>query len=815
MFQESQYSDEQNLIAAFSGQLSKEYDERYFLRETKLKNSPKAFWKELSEGGYLGIIVKEDFGGVGLNTEDLGVFLYHMAKQGLASFQLINQLLCADIISQFGSDSQRDQLIPGITDGELWCYADLEHAQGRSLFDIAARAEKSGDHYVLQGQKGYAVCGLNAKKLIIAARTSDYDETNSQQGISLFWLDARSAGIEYSKEHLNVRLVKEREEMAATGDLFNNIQLENVTVPASNLIGVQDQGGDLIKRIASRKLLMMALISIGWGDRLLDKTITYANQRVIFKDSISSYQAVQHPMVLAKTDLEMAKLLAERAAQVFDQSAANDELLTFCSVAKRAATEAAFAVCDIAMQTHGGSGYDRDTGIISLWPLVSMSRLFPLNNDVILENFAEQVIGLPMSEVNTLPKVPAAEGQQNIVFEARTEREVKVLELLKKTFDELPPDSDNPMMNIMAQIMGGDLSDYRDMIMSESQGTLPFKLDIFRQYSMYGTEDATEGDGMAKYMAEHTPAKYGLSAMAMAAVSSGKDGANVVMSQYMPQLTQGKLFCYCITEPGAGTNTHKVSTVAVDEGDHYRLNGQKTFISAADTAYYMAVIARLEVDGKKGSVGTFVLEASTDGISMTKLDIAALGDPQFTVHFDDVILPKSALVGEKASKSGSSGISESVFYTLNLERIMIALGAIKVGQEGLQRAVKKAKQAQPFGPLLGCSSAIKQQLAQLTLKYELTNLALKKAGVAFDNKENPKTVGMFANMAKYLASTFADEASDVALQLYGIEGLDKEGDDIGGLCQVGRVLRTVPINNEMVLNFLAENLMGLPKSYQV
>ena len=601
--------------------------------------------------------------------------------------------------------------------------------------------------------------------------------------------------------------------MAATGDLFNNIQLEGVSVPAANLIGLQDQGGDLMKRIASRKMLMMALVSLGWGDRLLDKTVNYANQRTIFKDPISSYQAIQHPLVLAKTDVEMAKLLAERAAQAFDEHTSSDELLTFCGVAKSAATEAAFSMCDIAMQAHGGSGYDRDTGIISLWPLISMSRLFPLNNSVILERFAEQVVGLPSREVNTLNELDG--NQQAITFEVRTDREVKVLALLKKTFDEVPPDSDSPMMNIMAQIMGGELSEYRDMIMSEGLGSLPFKLDIFRQLAMYGTEDATEGEGLARYMTKKTPAKYGLSAMAMAAVSSGKDGANLVMSKYMPQLTQGKLFCYCITEPGAGTNTHKVSTIAVDEGDHYRLNGQKTFISAADTAYYMAVIARLEVDGKKESVGTFVMVASLDGISMTRLDIAALGDPQFTVHFDDVILPKSALVGAKKSKSGASGISESVFYTLNLERIMIALGAIKIGQESLQRAVKRAKQEQTFGPLLGCSAAVKQQLAHLTLKYELTNLALKKATVAFDNKENPKTVGMFANMAKYLASTFADQASDFALQLYGIEGLDKEGDDIGGLCQVGRVLRTVPINNEMVLNFLAENMMGLPKSYQV
>ncbi|PCJ13525.1 MAG: hypothetical protein COB04_16340, partial [Gammaproteobacteria bacterium] len=397
MFQESQYNDEQNIVADFSIQLAKEYDERYFLKETKQQRAPSAFWQQLSEGGYLGIIVDESYGGVGLKTEDLGVFIYHMAKQGLASFQLINQIVCGDIISQFGSAQQRDQQLPGIIKGDFWCYADLEHAQGRSLFDIAARAEKKADHFILQGNKNFAVCARDSSQLIVAARTSPYQQAHPQQGISLFCLDANSEGIEYSTEHLNVRLVNEREDMAATGDLFNNIRFEQVKVPSENLIGTLDQGAELIKHIASRKMLLMALVTLGWGDRLLDKTVTYANQRVIFKDSISSYQAVQHPMVLAKTDLEMAKLLTERAAQAFDQETSSDELVTLCGVAKRGATEAAFAVCDIAMQTHGGAGYDRDTGIISLWPLVSMSRLFPLNNDVILEDFAEQVIGLPVS----------------------------------------------------------------------------------------------------------------------------------------------------------------------------------------------------------------------------------------------------------------------------------------------------------------------------------------------------------------------------------------------------------------------------------
>ncbi|MBL4868146.1 MAG: acyl-CoA dehydrogenase, partial [Pseudomonadales bacterium] len=687
-----------------------------------------------------------------------------------------------------------------------------EQTQGNSLFHIATTAKRDGDDFILDGGKSYAVCAQMASYLIVAARTSEYDANNPEKGLSLFVVDAKSAGIEYSTKHLNVRVTEVREEMAATGDMFVDILFKGVKVPATGLLGDVDKAAEYIKRIASRQMLMISLMAIGWGDRLIDKTVAYANERVIFKDPISSYQAVQHPLVKAKTDVEMAKLLSERAAEIFDEVKDADTLLTYCGVAKRNATEAVFAACDIATQTHGGSGYDRDTGIISIWPLILLSRIAPLNNSRILENFAENVLALPNADGSENTR-----EQQQLLWESRSERDVKFLEVAKETIAQVSADANvNSMMMMMARLTGGDLPEYREMVLSDAQGALPIKLDVFRVLSVYGGADPTAGDGMAKSMLQRRPVKYGLSAMAMAAVSSGKGGAAVVMSEYLPKMMEGKLFCYCITEPNAGTNTHNVSTTAVDKGDHYSLSGQKTFISAADTAHFMAVVARVETDGKKEGVGTFVLEAAMEGISMTELDIAALGDPQFTVYFDNVILPKSALVGTKSTTSGKTkGISEGVFYTLNLERIMVALAALKVGEESLERALKKAKEPLLFGPAPGASDAVKQKLARLKLDLELTNLAMKKATHAFDNNAPGKVVGMYANMAKYVSTMFADEVGGLALQLYGVAGLDKDIDDIGALCQLGRVLRTVPINNEMVLNFLAENLMGLPKSYSV
>jgi acyl-CoA dehydrogenase len=226
----------------------------------------------------------------------------------------------------------------------------------------------------------------------------------------------------------------------------------------------------------------------------------------------------------------------------------------------------------------------------------------------------------------------------------------------------------------------------------------------------------------------------------------------------------------------------------------------------------MVVIARIVSGGEQQGVGTFVVEAATEGISMTPLDIAVLGDRQFSVYFDNVRVPKDGLVGEKRARTGG-GISQSVFYTLNLERLMIALINLMVCREALAKAVRRARQPRSSGPPVGSQQQIKIRLAKAKLKFELASLATKRATEEYDKKGAPQLAGMYANMAKLVATEAAVEACDVALAVYGVEGLNKQS-DIGPLYQIARVFQVAPINNEMVLNFLGERLLGLPKSYR-
>jgi len=366
----------------------------------------------------------------------------------------------------------------------------------------------------------------------------------------------------------------------------------------------------------------------------------------------------------------------------------------------------------------------------------------------------------------------------------------------------------------LQEAMSGELAPHIGLLFSTSGSGIPIKTNALRLLALHSGDgvNATTGIGLPKTLYTRSPVKYGLSAMGLAAISSGKDGMALLMNKYLPELMKGRTFCYCITEPDAGTNTHKISTRAVDMGDHFLLKGQKTFISAADESHYMVVIARVVSGDKQEGIGTFVVEAESEGISMTPLDIAVLGDPQFSVYFDDVRLPKDSLVGEKRARTGG-GISESVFYTLNLERLMIALITLLVCREALAKAVLRAKQPRASGPPVGSQQQVKIRLARAKLKLELASLATKRAAEEYDRKGDPKLAGMYANMAKLVATEAAVEACDVALAVYGVDGLNKQS-DIGPLYQIARVFQVAPINNEMVLNFLGERLLGLPKSYR-
>ncbi len=276
-----------------------------------------------------------------------------------------------------------------------------------------------------------------------------------------------------------------------------------------------------------------------------------------------------------------------------------------------------------------------------------------------------------------------------------------------------------------------------------------------------------------------------------------------------PTLTARQTFSFAITEPDAGTNSFAMRTLArLQDDGSYRLNGHKVFISGADQSTHILVVARTtpasDVVNKGDGISLFVLPKDTSGVSMAPMNIDwKAPERQYSVWFDDVALPAESLLGQEGK-----GL-RSMFDSLNAERVVIAAWTLGLGFRALEKAVEYARQRAPWGSPIGAYQAVSHPLAKAKAQLEAARAMNQRAALRFDSGEE---AGDDANIAKYLASEASYAAIDAAIQTHGGSGFD-EDTDIVTLYPMIRILRVAPLNNEMILNYIANHILGLPRNY--
>ena len=289
-----------------------------------------------------------------------------------------------------------------------------------------------------------------------------------------------------------------------------------------------------------------------------------------------------------------------------------------------------------------------------------------------------------------------------------------------------------------------------------------------------------------------------------------KHGTEEQIKKYVTPSTQGeKSFCIMATEPDAGTNTFKIKTKAEKVGDKWILNGQKTFITCAHEADYGLVIAKTDTDSstsddRKEGITVFVMDMKAAGVDMHKLNIQmSKEDTQWTVFMDNVELDEDAVIGKVGR-----GL-QAMFDALNPERLLISSMVVGMSDYVANKTVDYVNQRAPFGQPTGSYQGVQHPLAKAKIHTDAARLAIYQGARLYDQG---KDAGTYANMAKYMASTAGCDMCDAAIQFHGGSGMD-EDTDILYFWRVARTTRIAPINNEMVLNFVAEHNLGMPKSY--
>ncbi|MDP3808051.1 acyl-CoA dehydrogenase family protein [Hydrogenophaga sp.] len=362
------------------------YPRSYILQCIKEDRFPDELWQKLGEFGLLGLSVPEEYGGSGGGVLEITALNEALALAGVPTLFLVVTGLGRVPIMRNGTPEQiRKFVTPTCTGEKKLCFAITEPNAGTNSFAMTTLATSDGDGWVLNGQKVFISGARDADYMLVIARTTKAGEVkNRTEGISLFVLDMKTPGIQLTQLNIQVETA-ERQYM---------VFFDNVKLPADALIGEAGKGAKLMFEGLNSERLRAAGAAIGLGDYALAKAVAYSKDRKPFGKPIGSYQALQHRMAQAKAQIEAARLMTYNAAERFD---AGEDAGAHANMAKLLGSQAAVAAVEAALQTHGGYGFDRDYDIVTLWPMVRLLEIAPINNEMLLNYIGEHVLGLPKS----------------------------------------------------------------------------------------------------------------------------------------------------------------------------------------------------------------------------------------------------------------------------------------------------------------------------------------------------------------------------------------------------------------------------------
>lgn len=296
---------------------------------------------------------------------------------------LVSAAISAEVIGEFGSEELRRRWLPGLADGSTKVvFAITEPEAGSNTHKMATHAARDGDDWVLNGTKHYISGTDDAEAVLVVARTGRTPEGKAR--LSLFVVPTDSPGL--VRTPLPVDLI--------APDKQHVLHLDDVRVPAANLVGAEGDGFHQVFRGLNPERITGAALGVGIARFALEKAADYARTRQVWDVPIGAHQGVAHPLAKARIETELAALMTRKAAWRHDHGLPAGEE---SNMAKYAAAEAAIAAVEAAMQTLGGNGLASEYGLMPYWVMARLMRVAPVNREMILNHVAQHGLGLPRS----------------------------------------------------------------------------------------------------------------------------------------------------------------------------------------------------------------------------------------------------------------------------------------------------------------------------------------------------------------------------------------------------------------------------------
>jgi acyl-CoA dehydrogenase len=370
----------QRVCAGFPGE--------YWRARDETSTYPSEFVAALTEAGFLGALIPEEYGGSGLPLRAAAVILEEINTSGCNAGAAHAQMYIMGTLLRHGSPEQKKRYLPDIASGKLrlQAFGVTEPTTGSDTTKLKTRAERRNDHYVVTGQKVWTSRALHSDLMLLLARTTPQDQVKRRtDGLSVFLVDLRESvgsGVE-------IRPLKAMINHNAT-----EIFMDGLKVPFENLIGEEGKGFRYILDGMNAERTLIGAEAIGDGRWLLNRAVAYANERRVFDRPIGQNQGVQFPLARAYASLEAADMMVRRAAALFD---AGQDCGPDANMAKHLAAEAAWAAAEAAMQTFGGFSFAREYDVERKWRESRLYQIAPISTNMVLAYLAQHVLGLPRS----------------------------------------------------------------------------------------------------------------------------------------------------------------------------------------------------------------------------------------------------------------------------------------------------------------------------------------------------------------------------------------------------------------------------------
>ena len=364
------------------------YPGAYWRKLEDEKAYPTVFVRELTDAGFLGALIPEEYGGSGLSLRAAAVILEEINASGCNASQGHAQMYIMGTLLRHGSEAQKRKYLPEIAAGRitLQAFGVTEPTTGSDTTQLKTRAVRDGDSYLVSGQKVWTSRALHSDMMLLLARTQSADSVKKRSdGLSVFLIDLKSN----LGKGLDIRPIDAMINHNSTEVFFDNLR-----IPADSLIGEEGSGFRYILDGMNAERVLVASEAIGDGKFFIRKSIDYANSRVVFGRPIGQNQAVQFPIARAWAELEAADMICRRAAALFDDG---KECGADANIAKLLASEAAWKAGEAAMQTHGGFSYAREYDIERKWRDTRLMQIAPISTNMILAYVGQHVLGMPRS----------------------------------------------------------------------------------------------------------------------------------------------------------------------------------------------------------------------------------------------------------------------------------------------------------------------------------------------------------------------------------------------------------------------------------